>query len=390
MGAAGEVTQRHVSAAEMSREIHLVLEGAAHSVVFQPIVDLQTGAIQAHEALSRFPRLGNPPPDLVFAEAHRLGLGADFELRAVEIARMEAANRKLLGALAVNLSPQTLLSPAATNFVGGDLDGLIVELTEHQAFPNLDALDHVVATLRSHGALVAVDDAGSGYSGMGMLIGLRPDIIKLDRSLVSGIDHNSAQYYLASMLVEFSSQIGSTLLAEGVEEDGELVTLVNLGIELGQGWLFARPNQEPQTLPEEIVTRVRALTHKLQIKSEIAQVLEIAPLEPQPEVSPLSSWLRVRQESDGGYVIRRRHDLSTDQWLEQTSPLVVSIETPVEEILVRAMAREFGAQFEPVIFVDATMACLGVARIERLVMFLTSQRREELGITMSGEVSAIN
>lgn len=364
-----------------------MLSGATLSVVFQPIVDLQTGAITAYEALSRFPRIGDLPPDLVFATAHRLGIGAEFELRAVATAREEASIRHLQGALAVNLSPQTLLSASAKDFIASDLDDVIVELTEHHAFPDLSALNEVVSTLRSNGATVAVDDAGSGYSGMGMLIELRPDIIKLDRSLVAGIDHSSAQYYLAAMLVEFSTQIGSTLLAEGVEQDGELVTLVNLGIELGQGWLFARPEPHPQSLPEGVVSRVRALTHKLQIKSDIAQVLEIAPLEPQPEVSPLASWLRIRSEQNGSFIVRIREDLGASEWREYRDPLVVSIETPVEEILVRAMARDTSRQFEPVIFVDASRSCLGIARIERLVMFLTSQRREALGIVTPVEVA---
>ncbi|MGC8480833.1 MAG: EAL domain-containing protein [Acidimicrobiales bacterium] len=381
------MTQQRISHGEIAREIDRVISGATLSVVFQPIVDLQTGSIKAYEALSRFPRIGDLRPDLVFAEAHRLGVGAEFEMRAVAIAREEALTRHIQGALAVNLSPQTLLSTAAKDFVSSDLDNVIVELTEHHVFPDPSALKEVVSTLRSNGATVAVDDAGSGYSGMGMLIELRPDIIKLDRSLVFGINHRSAQYYLAAMLVEFSNQIGSTLLAEGVEQDGELVTLVNLGIELGQGWLFARPEPYPQLLSEVVVTRVRALTHKLQIKSDIAQVLEIAPLEPRPEVSPLAGWLRIRSEQNGDFVVRMREVLGEGKWREHQDPLVVSIETPVEEVLVRAMARDSSRRFEPVIFVDASMSCLGIARIERLVMFLTSQRREALGFTSPEEVA---
>ena len=95
--------------------------------------------------------------------------------------------------------------------------------------------------LRSNGLRLAVDDAGAGYSGLQQIVQLKPDIIKLDISLTSGIERDVVRSCLAEALVGFAEQTNAKIVAEGIETEGELDALRRLGVPLGQGYLLGRP-----------------------------------------------------------------------------------------------------------------------------------------------------
>jgi EAL domain-containing protein (putative c-di-GMP-specific phosphodiesterase class I) len=104
-----------------------------------------------------------------------------------------------------------------------------------------DRLNFALDDLRGAGLRVAVDDAGAGYAGLQQILRLRPDIIKLDMSLTRDVDHDTARASLAQAMVLFADQTGAVIVAEGIEREGELAALRDLGVGRGQGWLLGRP-----------------------------------------------------------------------------------------------------------------------------------------------------
>jgi EAL domain-containing protein (putative c-di-GMP-specific phosphodiesterase class I) len=122
-----------------------------------------------------------------------------------------------------------------------DLSGIVVELTEQAPIESYRALEPDLEALRAAGALLAVDDAGAGYAGLRHVLALRPAIVKLDASLVTGLDSDRAKRSLIELVATFASRIDARVLAEGVERARELEALVALGVPLVQGHFLGFP-----------------------------------------------------------------------------------------------------------------------------------------------------
>jgi PAS domain S-box-containing protein len=222
-------------------------EPDALQVMLQPIADLDRRRIAGMEALARFSGEPYRTPDVWFAEAWDVGLGADLELRAVELAFRRLPELPSHAYLAVNVSAQTLVDDRFLTLLRGlgqDGSRIVVEVTEHTAIDDYDALTGVLRTIRSMGARLAVDDAGAGYASMQHILRLRPDIIKLDRSIVADSNLDSARFALIGAMASFGSSLGMTVVAEGVETSGELAVLSENGISHAQGYLLGRPAAE--------------------------------------------------------------------------------------------------------------------------------------------------
>jgi len=242
--------------------INRALETGQPTMVFQPIVDLRTGAVVAVEALARFAEEGGRPPDVWFGEAAAVGLGVELELGACRAALAQLGGLPALARLSVNLSPETLRSPELLalldEFPG---ERLAVELTEHAPVEDYEALRAALAQLRERRVQVMIDDAGAGFSSLRHVLGLAPDMIKLDVSLTRDIDADPLRRALAASLVSFAAEIPARIVAEGIETHGELAALRTLGIAYGQGYylggpgplpLHASPARMRQTAPREL------------------------------------------------------------------------------------------------------------------------------------------
>ncbi len=222
--------------------IERVLESGSIRIVAQPIVDLSSGRVAGVEALARFPDTPRRGPDAWFAEAHSVGLGAELECLALR--RALSVIDRLPGDvfLAVNAGPTAVACPAFPQALDGvALDRVVLELTEHVVVDDYAALRECLKDLRSRGLRVSVDDMGAGVASLAHVLKLAPDSIKLDLSLVSGIDHDLSRRALAAALVAFAKDVSATVVAEGLETQGELQTLRTLGVPLGQGYYLARP-----------------------------------------------------------------------------------------------------------------------------------------------------
>ena len=216
------------------------------TMVLQPVVDLRRGQIVGAEALARFRSEPYRTPDLWFEDARHCGLGAALELLAIEIALAGLDAMPPDTYLAVNVSPETLVSEelrALLATVPGER--IVVELTEHARVDDYEAVQQAVGELRARGVRLAVDDAGAGFASFQHILRLQPDIIKLDRSLTSGVDTNPVRHALASAMVTFAASLGAKICAEGIETEGEIVSLQELGIALGQGYFLGKPGPLP-------------------------------------------------------------------------------------------------------------------------------------------------
>ena len=210
-------------------------------MVYQPIYNVGDARIVGLECLARFPDCEARPPSAWFNEAMDVGLEVELELAAVRAALAGAAYLPDDLYLAVNASPAVILTGALLPLLA-ELrpNRLVVEITEHAAVEDYQALADALKPLRKR-AQLAIDDVGAGYSGMRHILDLRPDLIKLDMSLVRDIDKDPARRALAVAMVAFASGIGSSMVAEGVETAEELSVLNDLGVQHAQGYHLARP-----------------------------------------------------------------------------------------------------------------------------------------------------
>lgn len=220
-----------------------VIGGDGLSMVVQPIVDVRSGAIHAYEALARFGPDGAGSPLQWFSLADELGEREALELACLREALELYCRRPRGVALSVNLSAPVLIDSGTLRMLErlGDLSGLIVEITEDALVHNGERLRAAIEPLRRRGVQMAVDDMGSGYSGLGQIMAVQPRYLKLDRSLVRGIDVDRERAALVGALSDYARRVDSLLVAEGMESESELRTLIELGVPLAQGFYLARP-----------------------------------------------------------------------------------------------------------------------------------------------------
>ena len=342
-------------------------------LVFQPIVDLRRGVVAGYEALARFDAAGiRATPDRWFAAADRRGLGPELEARVIRTALHARETLPRNCFLTINVSPHLVTSAAVQQALSSveDLTRIVVELTEHVITPDPEELVRALDDLRARGATIALDDAGSGYSGLQQLAQFRPELVKVDRSLVDQVDRDEVNLALVELLGTFVGRLDAWLLAEGVERVEEMQTLSRLGVPLGQGWLFGRPSPAWTGLSPDIATQLRLLAHVQDGRGLVHSLLEAA-----PAVQGLAAAGELLRSSGADVVVvldgddRPQHLLSrTDALLPVT--LRVAPTAAVHEVAYRAMARDASTRFALVVCTDPAGRYLGVLPVERLVQSL--------------------
>ena len=245
-----------------------------------------------------------------------------------------------------------------------DLHRVVVELTEHTPVHDLAALRRQTDELRARGALIALDDAGSGYSGLQQLAALRPQVVKLDRALVSDADTDPVRVALAEMLGEFAGRIDAWLLAEGIETAAELAAFARLGVPLAPGLAARPPGPGFAPLAPEAVPLVRAQVARARLTDSVASLLrpvrqspgEAVPASPRPCWSARSaSRPRCCSPTSG----RRR---STPPRCRCGCTRRPTSPRPSQRALTRPPAQ----RFDPVLCTDPTGTVLGLLRVEDL------------------------
>lgn len=219
--------------------------------IYQPIVNLKTHEILGYEALSRGPRgTEYENPFILFNIAEETGLLFELDSLCRKKAFLNAKGIKADHNLFVNIIPTTIHDP---EFKGQYLHDflkdirisprrVVLEVSERQIIENFDIFRKATKYYSDLGFAIAIDDTGTGYSNLQTLLQLRMQYIKIDISLIQGIDKDPVKQELVRALVQIAFNIDVMSIAEGIETKGELKTLMELGVTYGQGFLFARPS----------------------------------------------------------------------------------------------------------------------------------------------------
>ena len=222
--------------------------------LFQPILCLSGQRVLGYEALSRGP--SNSPlhaPMPLFAAARHAGRLAELERLCWQRACQRFQQLKLGGRLFLNVSPDALLEPDShpeatlqlLRRLGIPPERLVIELTEHAPVDDFALLEAAVANYRAHGFAIALDDLGAGYSSLRLWSDLRPDFVKIDRHFIDGIHKDPVKREFVGSILRMAKSARAEVIAEGIECVDELDVLLEMGVDLVQGYLFARPQEQP-------------------------------------------------------------------------------------------------------------------------------------------------
>jgi PAS domain S-box-containing protein len=231
-------------AAARQRVASVLTEGEL-TVALQPIIDFASGAAAGVEALTRFP--DGRSPDIWFHEAVECGLALDLDRMAFTSALATLRHIPAPCFLSINATPELLGDKGfQRRLLAPDIpaDRLILEITEHERVASYEDLGEALRPIRERGVRLAVDDTGAGYASLNHVLQLRPDIIKLDRSLVSHVTSDPARRALVTALVLLALELDAVVTAEGIETPLELETLAALGVDHAQGYLLGRPSSQ--------------------------------------------------------------------------------------------------------------------------------------------------
>jgi len=240
--------EREGSDAARHEALHDLINRATVRPVFHPILRLADGGLVGHEALTRadFQGAFESVEDL-FAFAESTDRVVDFE-RVCRRSAIRSAARLPHGRLFLNTSAPAILdpdwlegeTPGLLRSIGLRPDEVVVEVTERLAVTHQEGFETGLRALKERGYRVAVDDMGAGYASLQTLAAVEPDFLKFDTRLVRDIDRSSIKRSLLDTLRVLADKIHARVIAEGIEREEERDTLIGLGIELPQGFLFSR------------------------------------------------------------------------------------------------------------------------------------------------------
>lgn len=339
---------------------------------FQPIIDLQRGTVAGYEALARF--ADGPPvaPNLWFEEAARRGLAADLDaamLSAVLDARATLPDNTFL---TVNIEPESLHSPEFFRLLRSraPLQRVVIEVTEHRELGDPERTAAALDELRAMGCLIAIDDAGAGHSGLQQILLLRPEILKLDRALVEGIDRDEAKAAMVEMLGVFANRIDAWVLAEGIETAPEALRCRELGVPLAQGWFFGRAEDPWTTMLADARGLLEAAESSPMSPGLVALLTIVPTIEfddlalagAELDASDVAELVVIRDGRPIGFVNR---DGSLVGAVE--TGLMANVHTTPSELALRLATRENSALALPTLVSDNAGRYLGVVTTQRLL-----------------------
>jgi EAL domain-containing protein (putative c-di-GMP-specific phosphodiesterase class I) len=358
------------------RAIEKVLSGTGLRLASQPIVDIVHARVVGYELLARF---AGPPvatPDVWFRWAEKFGLGAALDVQVVNIALPMRQHLPPDTFLTINIDPLHLNDVGLIDAfnAAGNLDRLVIELTEHSAIDDYDAIVEHLKPLRAAGAKIAIDDAGSGYAGLQWLLALSPDLVKIDRALIDHVDEDEIKTALVEMLGAMADRIDAWVLAEGVERTSELDVLMRMGVPLVQGYLLARPSFDIWPTVD-----VDALS-SLALRSD-AELTE-------PTLAGLVETVNKRREHaavvPGICVIVDELDQPLFLDIPECRGAKVLALRPSETVrsaVERAMLRAPADRWQPIVCVNDLRQTLGIVRLERLIQSLVREvEGESIGL----------
>ncbi|MBM7614871.1 EAL domain-containing protein [Alkaliphilus hydrothermalis] len=358
---------------------------------YQPIVSLKDAEIIGYEALSRGPNYSPLHyPNELFGYAKKLNKVWELDLLC-RLTAIEKA-KEIIGEkyLFINIDSAIVKDPDfKQGFTkeylaqwGLEPKHIIFEITEHTAIADYKSFKEILENYRGQGYRVAVDDAGEGYAGLRMLAEIRPNFIKIDMGLIRDIDKDMLKRELLKSFQQFSKTTGIKLIGEGIETYDELKTLMEIGIEYGQGYFFQRPQPNMVPLDLKVLNVLHSINDIIRANKEAKEYIRVgdisrldAPMEYSchcneahqlfSEKYNLQGIVVVKQEEIVGLVMRNKFYL---QMLKRTDgaeflnepitsamdpyPLVVDQDSNIQEVSRRAIAREENSVYDYIVVAE--------------------------------------
>lgn len=250
--------------------VRKIIEAGAIRTVFQPIISLKDGQLLGHEALSRMTTESSIKDiDALFTLASQHHCLWDLEqlcrTRALEAAfrfMIPPYNKKLF----INVNPNVLYDQSfQSGFTKEYVDqyqispsNIIFEITERNMIRDLDGFIAAVAHYRNQDYKIAIDDTGSGYSGLNLITDINPNYIKLDMKLIRHIHRDRIKIALVKGMVDLADETNMAIIAEGIETEEELEALINLRVHYGQGYFIQHPDAQVKEISPEILSLIKA------------------------------------------------------------------------------------------------------------------------------------
>jgi EAL domain-containing protein (putative c-di-GMP-specific phosphodiesterase class I) len=365
----------------------LLAEPEKLSIEYQPVVDVRHRTVWGYEVLARLP--GGDGPSDWFSGAREEGLGARLELLVLarSVARLPVMPDGRV--LSVNVSIETLLDPGLPELLQaiGDLASRVVlEVTESLPPDVVQGLVPVVEALRETGVRFAVGDAAGGYAGLSGVGALRPDIVKIDRSVVHGAHADGVRRGMVELVLTQAARQGAMVVAVGVEDPEDLRLMAASGVRYLQGYAIGRPGPVMTELASDVEHLLAQLAIPMQVGSgglvrqphdvlvaDDEQPLPIRSVDVPGEAGDESSdFLRVVVTPSGMPVA-----MVTGPTEDDVRPVPVSLRVgmswAIADVARAAMAREPGLRFDPIVVVDEDGALQGVFAMADLVRHLADQ-----------------
>lgn len=374
---------------------------------FHPIIDLFTGSVLGFEVLSRgaFPF---ETPDKMFEEARCLGATWELEkaCRVAALKKIAVLPEKVRSlAFFINVSPDVFADPrfmerftqTRLQEYGIDQKQVVIEITEKMTFPDYGHFEKLIALYTAQGFKIALDDFGSGYSGLVTLIASTPHYLKLDMAIVRDVHKHEYKQKLVRSMTSFASSVNARLIAEGVESFEELEILVKYGVRYIQGFLIGKPEDEPYFLSGEMKKNIAALVKKYDhTKADIderigsmvirpmtieehsincQQLGEMFRKPPYPdhivilddkEIAGLITRQQFYYETGGafGYQLHQRKPVES---ICKKNPLIVEEKNTIMTLAKLAMSRFREDLYDPVLVVDCENKFVGSVTMKQVI-----------------------
>ncbi|GAA0290675.1 EAL domain-containing protein [Kineococcus aurantiacus] len=345
-------------------------------LVLHPVVDVAAARVAGYEVLSRFPSA--VPTEEWFRAARALGRDADLD-RVVLTGALSRLDLLPSGTfLTVNASPTSLADPRVMDvLLAQDLTGVVLELTEHADCDPRD-LTGPLTLLRARGALVALDDVGTGHSGLLRMAVVRPEILKIDLQLVRGLHQDLVKRSLVQFLGECAGRLDAWIIAEGVETADELDVLRGMGVPLVQGFLLARPGDDFVPLAPEaarlLATGEPPAPAPARHAGDLARRTKTARTVPGAvqAVHEEGVPVVVVDAEDVPRVLVLPAQRAGERPRVEAVETTLAPETPVRQVAARALARPGPVRFDPLVCTDPAGRFIGVVGFEDLVLDLAA------------------
>jgi diguanylate cyclase (GGDEF)-like protein len=385
---------------------------SAFNILYQPIVSLRTGHTLGWESFIRGPKGSYfHDPESIFCFAEDAGLLQDVEMLSWRLAMRDAGELGPEQKLFLNVHPRSFENFAfmdeAIHLVeraGLSPQKVVIEITERHDITDLAKFRKILKACRDAGFLIAIDDVGSGFSCLQAIAEIRPDFIKLSNSLVQGIHQDRARYILLETFANFAEKIGCSIIAEGIEGEADLKSLIQIGIQLGQGYFFhlpACPKPAVENKAQAIINRlvgdapnnfwkypliIGEITQEAVTVDENEKVRDVKEyFEKNENVSGLvvtgegaSRGLIMRHQLDRALGTRYGVALYFDKPIRKLmdeSPLVVREDAPIDSVAQLAMNRE-RLKHNDYIVVESGDRLKGVVSVQTILDALTKVRLE--------------